>query len=226
MMRRNLLAGISMISLFLPSIASATEAAGPPMVELSSTLNFTAPDGSELSVTAGIYSVEQPTGMNLRLVAELALVTREILATTFTHEETLTAPLAFVVREKEQGDTVHLLFLLPDGKGFDAVGQADGVHTRGGNVHFRQKSQYTGVVMQQSRIQLDTDRQRRATMQGDITKREKELKELQQKAEEASDSDSLSVYLGALFGDDPGAGTTKPKMKLQRCDICKVLQKR
>jgi hypothetical protein len=226
MMGRNLLAVISIISLLLPTMAAATESAGPPMVELSSTLHFTAPDGSELSVTPGIYSVEQPTGMNLRLVGEVALGTRELLATTFTHEETLTAPLAFVVREEEQEDTVHLLFLLPDGKGFDAVGRADGVHTRGGNVYFRPKSQYTGIVMQQNRIQLDYDRQRGATTQGDIAKMEKEIKELQQKTDQASDSDSSSVYLGVLFGDDPGAGTTKPKMKLQRCDICKVLQKR
>ncbi len=48
MIGRTLLVVIGIMSLCLPSLAAATESAGPPEVELSSTLHFTAPDDSEL----------------------------------------------------------------------------------------------------------------------------------------------------------------------------------
>lgn len=118
-------------------------------IDLDKASHFTAPDGSDVAVTAGTYRVARASGMNLLLVADAPQATREIPATTFTHKETLTAPFAFAVRKEEQENTVHLLLLLPGGTGLDAAGRMGDIQTRGGDIRFRPRSQYTGVVMQQ-----------------------------------------------------------------------------
>jgi hypothetical protein len=127
-------------------------------VKLDKASHFTAPDGADVLVAAGNYRIEGSTGTNtLRLVADATQVTREIPATSFIHEETLAAPLAFVVREQEHEDAIHLLLLLPGGQGLDAAGRRGDVQTRGGAVPFRSRTRYTAVVMQEGRVQLDAD---------------------------------------------------------------------
>lgn len=238
MLARMLLPMIGALSLFLPSAGRATESANPPMVELPSAIHFTALDGSDMFVTAGAYRVERAAEMNLRLLADTPQAAREIPATSFTHEETLTAPLAVAVREQEQEDAVHLLLLLPGGQGLDAAGRMGDVQSRGAFDRARPRSQYTGVVMQQGRVQLDADMQpdtyrqtraviqRKAAMQRELEEKENQLKELQRKLEEAQDKSTFDDIGAFIMGADPGAATTGSPMALKRCNICKVLQKK
>lgn len=211
-MRHTILASvISFLTVLLPSIGSTSESSSPPTVEVSNTIHFTLQDGSDVSVTAGTYRVEAAAGKNLRLVAETAQATREIPATSFTHEETLTAPLAFAVREQEQEDAVHLLLLLPGGQGLDAAGRAGEVQTRGGEFLLRSRSQYTGVVLLQGKEQMF----RRQNEEID-----KQMKEAQRRFDKAMDRAMTEMVMGAELG----VATTGTSMKLQRCDICKVLK--
>jgi hypothetical protein len=220
------------MNLFFFSPGRATESAGPPMVELPVAIHFIAPEGSDVSVTAGVYRVEQAAGTRLQLASDATQTTQEIPATSFTHEETLTAPLAFAVREKEQADAVHLLLLLPGGKGLDAAGRMGDVQTRGSDVRFRPRSRYTGIFMQQGRVQLDADmqsdtnRQTRAAMQRKIAEMEKQLKEHQRELKEAQDKSAFDDIGAFIMGADPGVATTGSPMALKRCNICKVLQKK
>jgi hypothetical protein len=195
-MRHTILASvISFLTVLLPSIGSTSESSSPPTVEVSNTIHFTLQDGSDVSVSAGTYRVEAAAGMNLRLVAETTQATREIPATSFTHEETLTAPLAFAVHEQEQEDAVHLLLLLPGGQGLDAAGRAGEVQTRGGEFLLRSRSQYTGVVMQQGRVKLDKD----------IQNETDQINQMNTK---------MNIHLYEA---------SDAKARLGRCDICKIL---
>jgi hypothetical protein len=184
-------------------------------------MHFNAPEGTDLLIPAGTYHVEEAGGTNLRLVTDTPQAMREVSATMFTHEESLTAPLSFIVREVEHEDTVHLLLMLPNGKGLDAAGRIGDVQTRGGDLRYRPRSQYSGMVMQQRLQQSAASTQKRSELQRLIEEKKKQLEQLQRELNEANDK-SAGPLVGVIFGEDPGART----MHLQQCDVCKILQQR
>ncbi len=197
-----------------------------PGVNLIASIHFAAPDGTDQLVPSGTYRVEGAGGTNLRLVTDTPEAIREISATSFTHEESLAVPLSFVVREVEHEDTVHLLLMLPDGKGLDAAGRIGDVQTRGGDLRFQSRSQYTGVVMQQSLQQAAANAQKRIDMQRQIEEQKKRLEGLQRQLEDAQDRNGVEKTIGGLFGNDGGAGAVSTNsvihMESARCKTCKV----
>lgn len=92
--------------------------------------HFSAPDGADVLVAPGTYRVEQSAETQLRLFADLGQPTIEIQATATTHEETLAAPLALAITDGSQADELHLVLLLPDGRGLDATGSLSGTRSR------------------------------------------------------------------------------------------------
>jgi hypothetical protein len=113
--------------------ASATTPEAPtaaPMISLDRAVHFTAPDGSDLTVAAGTYRVEQAMEAQLRLFADPPQPAIEILATATTHEETVSSPVALAIAEEGQEDEVHLVLLLPNGQGLDAAGTFSGTRSR------------------------------------------------------------------------------------------------
>ena len=189
-------------------------------------MHFAAPDGTDQLVPGGTYRVEWAEGTQLRLVTDMPQVIREISATTFTHEEPLTVPVSFVVREVEHEDAVHLLLMLPDGKGIDAPGRIGDVQTRGGDLRYRPQSQYSGVVMQQGFQQAVTNTQQRSDMQRKIAQMNDQQRELLRKLEEAQDRNGIEKFLDGLFGNDGGVGDVRAnsviKMDSPRCKNCKA----
>jgi hypothetical protein len=123
-------------------------------IVLDKSVHFTAPDGTDMLVTAGTYRVERASRMNLLLVQDATQAAIEIPATSFTHEEAVAAPLAFAVREEEREDAVHLLLLLPGGLGLDAAGETSDVQSRSGDARLIPRSRDTGVA-----VLMGTDRQ-------------------------------------------------------------------
>jgi len=113
-------------------LATETGWAAPesPAVLIEKPSHFTAPDGTDVLVAAGTYRVEQSAETHLRLVADPPQPAVEIQATATTHEETVASPLALAIAEEGQEDDVHLVLLLPDGRGLDATGSLSGTRSR------------------------------------------------------------------------------------------------
>ncbi len=197
-----------------------------PRVGLVAPIHFAAPDGTDQLVQVGTYRVEGAGGTHLRLVTDTPQAVQEISATAFAHEETLAAPVSFIVREVEHEETVHLLFILPDGKGLDAAGRIGDIQTRGGDLRFQPRSQYSGVVMQQSLQQAAANAQKRLDMQRQIEEQKKQLEALQRQLEEAQDRNGVEKTIGGLFGTDGGAGAVSANsvihMESARCKTCKI----
>ncbi|MBU6435025.1 MAG: hypothetical protein KJS98_17100, partial [Nitrospirae bacterium] len=120
------------VSLLFTARAWATPES--PAVLLDKAGHFTAPDGTDVLVAAGTYRLEQSAETQLRLVADPPQPAVEIQATATTHEETVASPMALAIAEEGQEDEVHLVLLLPDGRGLDATGTFSGTRSRGSRV--------------------------------------------------------------------------------------------
>lgn len=113
--------------------ASATTPEAPTTattIVLDRAVHFTAPDGSDLTVAAGTYRVEQAMSDQIRLIADPPQPPIEIQATSIAHDESLPAPVSLSVIEEGQDDQVHVVFLLPNGQGLDATGSFSGTRSR------------------------------------------------------------------------------------------------
>jgi len=93
---------------------------------------FLAPDGSSVLVESGSYEVERAQEW-IRLIPDERRNAWLIEATSTTHEEIITSPLAISLpgEEGESVDIHHVVLLLPDGQSLDAVGTYSGIRTRG-----------------------------------------------------------------------------------------------
>jgi hypothetical protein len=177
-----------------------------PTIELPSATHFTASDGSDVFVTAGVYRVEGVAGTNLRLWSDAPLGTYEIFGISFTHQEPLTTPLAFAVREERQMDTVHLLLLLPGGMGIDAAGHGAGVQTRGTDaLQTLSAVTYLNANAANDDLKAAADKQRQFVMKKHALR---------------SASGKLEGMKSTPFD------AQLPSMSLERCDICKVLRQK
>jgi hypothetical protein len=97
---------------------------------LEKAVHFITPDGSDIQVPSGTYLVEPAGDSSLRLSPNGGQPPVEIQAANIAHDEPLSVPVSMAVIEEGQEDEVHLVFLLPDGRGLDAVGSYSGVRTR------------------------------------------------------------------------------------------------
>ena len=121
---------ISLITVSLLSTTMGWAAPDSPAVLLDTASHFTAPDGTDVLVAPGTYRIEQSAETQLRLVTDPPQPAIEIQATATTHEETVAAPLALAIAEEGQADEIHLVLLLPDGRGLDATGSLSGTRSR------------------------------------------------------------------------------------------------
>lgn len=112
--RHSIFICLLIVSLLFATRGWATEF---PALTLDKPTHFTAPDGTDVLVAAGAYRIERAAGTNLRLVTEAHPAIREISTASFTHEESLIAPLAIVARTEQQEMIVPLLLFLPGGQG-------------------------------------------------------------------------------------------------------------
>ena len=159
---------LSVLSLAIGHITFA--GAAPPAVapcslgttaEIVHAIAFSAPHGTPLLVSAGTYCITESN----RAVVMTRVTSSEswtVPALAVHHDAPLDQPQALVVQEDETDRLVfHLLLLLPDGQGLDAIGTTETVHARGSSIGpsgtFSAKQRYSGVIMQQGRVQLDAD---------------------------------------------------------------------
>ncbi len=118
----------SVLFTFVP-FADAEEIPSVP-ITLKRSIHFIASDGNDVVVPAGTYRIEQAAEGQLRLLADSSQQTIAIQATATTHKESVSSPLALAITEEGQQDELHLVLLLPNGGGFDAVGTFSGTRSR------------------------------------------------------------------------------------------------
>ena len=123
------------LSFSLSSIAAQSQAAlEDPLttVELDTPVHFLAPDGSDLRVESGSYTIE-PAEEWIRLISGARHDAVLIEATKGTHELELEQPMGLSIpgETEEEADLHHITLLLPDGHSLDASGSYSGIRHRG-----------------------------------------------------------------------------------------------
>jgi hypothetical protein len=134
--------------------AACTVYAGSEMaagITLNRATHFTASDGSDIQISPGKYQVEQSGESGLRLTKE-DMKSIEIQAQKIPHEEKVASPVAMAVIEAGQDDQMHLVMLLPNGQGLDAVGSYSGVRSRDVAAATINPSQLQAAIAQQSSL--------------------------------------------------------------------------
>ncbi len=109
------------------TVAHAAAAAATLTIERS--VHFSAPGGKDVVIEPGPYAVDMPAEAQLRLTGEgkSAVV---IEALRVSHAEAIATPRALAI-PGDQPDTLHVVFLLPNEQGLDAVGSYSGTRPRG-----------------------------------------------------------------------------------------------
>lgn len=141
-----------------PTFAAAQIAL--PTITLDRAVQFMAPDGSDVVLSPGTYPISRIDDSHLRLV------NRDdqhflIAAMKTTHGEAIVSQMAMTVTEEGHDDHLHIVLLLPGGQALDAAGLVSHIQTRGDasspTSSFTSRQRYAGVLMQQGRVQLDSD---------------------------------------------------------------------
>lgn len=120
-------------------------------ITLDRAMHFSRSDGQDLVVAPGAYRVEAHE-TQLRLTPEDRPTDEKgsllIQASSTAHEETVSVPIAMVVTEEGNDDQVHLVLLLPENTGWEAIGSMSGVTSRATSF-----SRLSRVQMQQAYAQ-------------------------------------------------------------------------
>ena len=101
-------------------------------IELETPIHFLAPDGSDLRIEAGTYTIE-PAEEWIRLISGSRHNARLIEATKGTHTLELPDALALSVggTTDEHKDLHHVILLLPSGESLESTGTYSGIRPRG-----------------------------------------------------------------------------------------------
>ena len=86
-------------------------------------------DDQDVRLPEGTYLLEEAIEDSLRVVAIPEMEATIIQAAAISHEEAVEHPTALSTQEGD--DAHHLILLMPDGKGYEAVGSYSGLQTRG-----------------------------------------------------------------------------------------------
>jgi len=103
-----------------------------PTITLEQPIHFLAPDGSDVLVPPGTYTVEQAEDW-LRLIPGERHNAYLLEAEPASHEENIEVPMATLVSsdEGESPDRHVVMLLLPEGQGLAATGSLSGIRDRG-----------------------------------------------------------------------------------------------
>jgi hypothetical protein len=115
--------------LSLTACASSPDGGNRTSVELARSVHFEAPDGGDVVVPAGAYSVAAGEGAVIELSVGTGEPAYRVRAEVETHEQALRAEVALALEEGEAG--LHLHLLRPDRIELEAIGFYSGVRSRG-----------------------------------------------------------------------------------------------
>lgn len=115
------------------------------IVQIDRDTHFLTPDGEDVVVFPGAYLVQSEKN-GLRLIAEEGTGSESVViaASDQTHQQKLTGPTVLAISEKEDEQVVALL--MPDGKGWEAMGSHSGVVSRAAPRHRTPQSQLQQAI--------------------------------------------------------------------------------
>lgn len=99
-------------------------------VSFQENVRFTGLNGEETIVLSGTYKVEPVALTTLRLVPFGAKDTFVVKAAQTRHDEDIRSPVALLVLDDQY--LIHVVLLLPEHKGLEAIGSSSPGHSRGG----------------------------------------------------------------------------------------------
>ncbi len=111
-------------------------------VDLEKPVHFVTPETTDTVAVPGTYRVETAERDRLKLVSEKGSRTLVVMALPITHAERIATPIALQLRDDDKFP--HVVLLMPDGNGLDAVGSYDAVRSRG------HRSSLTGVRLNEA----------------------------------------------------------------------------
>ena len=120
------------LGMFLTVAAMATASSTMPsttMIALLQPIHFAGLDGKDLVAEPGTYEVVAEPKSSLQFHSQERSVVLKVQAEAMDHDGELPSPRA-VVLPGEEGE-YHVILLLSDGTGFEAVGSLTGIQTRG-----------------------------------------------------------------------------------------------
>jgi hypothetical protein len=129
----SILVVLVMVTGIIPvEVAKATGEVDPPSITLEQPVHFLTPDGSDVVIQPGTYEAEA-TQEWIRLIPDERRNAILLEALPTTHEEVISSPIGLSLPpgEGENTDVHHLLMLLPDGSGLDAIGTYSGIRSKG-----------------------------------------------------------------------------------------------
>jgi hypothetical protein len=122
---------LSLTCMVLGACATMPETPRFSTISLEKTVHFEAPDGRDVTVVPGSYDVQMLEEAKLQLAPAEAITDKQpitVQAQSMPHAEALSSAVALSVPQGEDG--VHVVLLLPNGRGWDAPGSLSGVRTR------------------------------------------------------------------------------------------------
>ena len=99
------------------------------VITLADPVHFSGPDDQDVLLPVGSYLLEEALEDSLRVVAIPEMEAILIQAAAISHGESIETPTALSTQEGK--DEHHLVLLMPDGQGYEAVGSYSGLQTRG-----------------------------------------------------------------------------------------------
>lgn len=168
-MRRKRRISVTLVVLMLqtvsmaPALSQSSENPSDEMtvLDLKTPIRFIAESGVDTDIQPGTYRVSAKPEGTLQLTSASTGAVRNLRASTIAHGESLIGPFSSLIEETGSQKHFHLILLLPNGQGLDAIGQRESVQTRGiGDLTkstFNPTRRYIGVVLQQGRVATDQD---------------------------------------------------------------------
>lgn len=99
-------------------------------IELDQTLYFSDKEGMPLQLESSGYEVSHSGGEQL-ILSRNTKESFTIQARPGTHSETLNQPKAVLVEDEDDSTVVWVMYLLPDGTGWESMGSTTGIQSRG-----------------------------------------------------------------------------------------------
>ena len=124
-------------------------------VAFDQTLYFSDQEGMPIQLEPAGYEVSHSGGEQL-ILSEGDKKSFRIQARPGTHSETLSQPKAILVEDEDDSTVVWVMYLLPDGTGWESMGSTTGIQSRGRLRLSKRKRNFTRILRYRNRKKVST----------------------------------------------------------------------
>ncbi len=119
-------------------------------VEMEQPLYFSGPDGDPIQLAPAKYDISYPGGERL-IFAQGEKEPLTIQARPGTHSEPLNQPKAVLVQDEDDATVMWVMYLMPDGTGWESMGSTTGIQTRGRLRLSKRKRNFSRILRYKNR---------------------------------------------------------------------------